>query len=161
MAATSHVKLGVKARAYRNTGTYGSPTWTALNLVRDLTVNAPWDVADASSRGSRVKLNAKTMMGLTFNLTLRKDDLDAGAVAMLAAAMEDTAIDMLILDEAITNEGSTGFRCHMLVNLTSEDQGAGAVLYPNFDLLPTFSSEGDPKYITVGAASALTSADPG
>jgi hypothetical protein len=161
MAATSFVKLGIKAKIYRNTGTYGSPTWTHLALVRDCTVNAPWDIVDASTRSHRVKLNAKTMMGLTIGISMRKDDLDAGAVAILAAAMEDTVIDMLILDGPITTEGSTGYRSHFIVNPTGEDQGPGAALYPTYDLLPAYSSEGDPKYITVGSASALTPSDPG
>lgn len=161
MAATSFVKQGIKAVIYRNTGTYGSPTWTAVTLVRDLTVSAPWDMSDASTRASRVKLSAKTMMDITIGIVLRADDLDAAAVALYSAAFEDTAIDFLVLDGLISVEGSSGIRCHMLTNLTSQDQGSGNVIYNNYDLKPTYSSEGVPKMIVTGATSALTATDPG
>lgn len=161
MAAASGVKVGIKSKIYRNTGTYGSPTWTEITLVRDGTLNVPWDLADASTRATRVKLNAKTMLDLTFNCAVRADDADAGAVALFGAAFEDTVIDVLALDGPISTEGSSGVRFHALVNMTSQDQGAGSVVYNTYDLKPGFSTEGYPKYIVTGSSSALTAADPG
>lgn len=161
MATTPGVKLGIKAVMYRNTGAYGSPSWSAMTSIRDVTVTCPWDMVEAITRGSRTKLYAKTLMDLGFSAMVRKDDNSTDAVALLAAAMQDTVLDCLILDGPLTTEGSTGFRAHLLVNLPSEDQGASAVIYDSYEFKPGFSSEGVPKYITVGASSALTAANPG
>lgn len=161
MAATSFAKVGIKAVLYRNTGTYASPTWAAAPLVKDVQVSAPWEMVDASSRGSRVKLYAKTMMDLGFTITLRKDDLDTQAVAILAAAMEDSPVDFLVLDGLISVEGSAGFRGPMNVNLDSEDQGSGSVIYTSYSLKPAFVASAPIKYVVTGATSALTEADPG
>ena len=165
--ATPGVKLGIKAVMYRNTGTYGSPSWSAMNSIRDVTVTCPWDMVEAITRGSRTKLYAKTLMDLGFSAMVRKDDVSADAVALLAEAMDDTVIDYLVLDGPITVAGSTGFRAHLLVNLSSEDQGAGAVIYDSYEFKPGFASNDDgstlytPKYVVIGESSAITATNPG
>jgi hypothetical protein len=161
MAATAGPKPGIKGAVLRNTGTYGSPTWTEFDLVKDVSFPPAWDIADASSRQTRVKLNAKTMMGCVVGISVRQDDADTGYVAIDDAHYEDTVIDMLVLSGPLTTEGSRGVRMHFIVNKTAEDQSSGAIIYSQYDLLPAFSTEGDPKWIKVGAASALTAADPG
>lgn len=161
MAAASFAKIGIKAAVYRNSGTYASPTWAAVPLTRDVQVSAPWDMADASSRGSRVKLYAKTLMDITITITLRKDDADTQAVAILAAAMGGTAVDFLVLDGLISVEGSSGFRGPMHVNFASEDQGAGSVIYTNYELKPAFVTAAPIKAVVTGSGSALTESDPG
>lgn len=161
MAAERGVKLGIKAVIYRNTAGYGSPSWAAMTSVRDLTVTPPWDMVEANTRASRVKLWAKTMLDLGFQVSVRKDDASTDAVALLQASMTDDVTDFLVLDGPITTEGSTGFRAHMLVNLSTEDQGANAVIYDTYDLKPGFSEDGTPKYVTIGASSAITATNPG
>lgn len=161
MAAASGVKVGIKCKVYRNTGTYGSPTWTEITLIRDATMSCPWDLVDASSRAHRVKLFAKTLEDITVNVVLRADDADAAAIALYAAAHEDTALDLLVLDGPIATEGSSGLRAHFIVNLTGQDQGSGSVVYNTYDLKPAFSSEGNPKYVVMGATSTINASDPG
>jgi hypothetical protein len=161
MAAVSAIKPAIKAKVYRNTGTYGSPTWGAIDNVRDASVNRPWDLADASTRGTRVKLYHPTQIDFAVTLTVRCDDLDTAYLALDAAAVSGTAQDLLIIDGAITTEGSRGIRAHFHVSDTGQDQAIGNILYKNYELKPGFSSDGYPKAISVGASSALTATDPG
>ncbi len=166
MAAAYGIKIGAKAVAYRNTGTYGTPTWTAITNVRDASVAYPWDLVDASIRATRVKLYAPTQIDFAVSLTVRCDDLDAGYQALLAAAQEGTTIDMLIMDGLISVEGSAGVRAHFHATLTGQPQGIGDVLYATFDLKPGFGLDGSaapavPKYAVAGASSAVTYPDPG
>lgn len=161
MATTPGVKLGIKAVIYRNTGSYGSPSWAAMNSVRDVTVTAPFDMVEAITRSSRVKLYAKTLMDLGVQLMVRKDDNSTDAVAILAAAMNDTVFDCLVLDGPLATEGSTGFRSHFIINLASESQGAADVIYDTYDLKPCFSADGTPKYVTIGASATIAATNPG
>ena len=169
MAAAFGIKIGPKCVAYRNTAVstpYASPTWTAINNVRDASVAIPWDLVEASIRDTRVKLYHPTQIDFAVSLTVRCDDADAGYQALLAAAQEGTTIDMMILDGPVTTEGSAGVRSYFHVSLTGQPQGIGDVLYATFDLKPGFGLDGSaapakPKYAVAGASSAMTYSDPG
>ena len=155
MAATSAVKPGIAGGVYRNTGSYGSPTWTEVTLVRDVSPTFPWDMADASVRATRAKLYAKTQVDLGFSIVIRADDADTGYVALFDAAMSPTTlIDMMILDGDIATEGAMGIRMHANVSMGSQTQGAGDIVYTTFDLKPGYSSDGVPKSVKMGASSA-------
>jgi len=161
MAATSAVKQAIKAVVYRNTGTYGSPTWTAITAVKDASSATPWDLTDASTRATRVKLYAPTQIDFAATLTVRCDDADTGYNALADASISGTAQDLLILDGPIATEGVRGVRAHFHVSATGQDQAIGNVLYTNFDLKPGFSTDGTPKAIVTGSGSALTATSPG
>ncbi len=164
MAAASSVKLGIKAVLYRNTAVstpYASPTWTAMPIVKDVQAGTPWDMADASTRGSRAKIYHPTQIDYSFSAVARCDDADAGYQALLAAAQEGSTIEMLVMDGPTSVEGSQGVRAHFHVSLTGQPQGIGDVLYANFDFKPGFGTDDSgaivyPKYAVAGASSAIT-----
>jgi hypothetical protein len=159
MAATSAMKPGIGGRRYRNTGTYGSPTWTAQLLDLDVISSLPWDFVEAGSRETRAKLYMKARADMQIQVKSRSDDADTGAVAILAAAMSPTAVlDCLVLNGLITVEGASGFRAEFLVNLTGEPQEADGSIYHTYDLKPTWTANGYPKTVVMGAASAPTMA---
>jgi hypothetical protein len=161
MAAAVGSKLGIQCKVYRNTGTYGSPTWVAINLVRDDSPASPWDMVPADSRETPVKLYEKTQIDFTDTLTVRCDNADAGYQALCNTAAGRTPIDLLILDGPITVEGTLGYRAHWHLSKTGQDQAIGSVLYAQFDCKPAPHSAGTPKLVSVGASSALTLTDPG
>jgi len=155
MAATSAVKTGIACGAYRNTGNYGTPTWVEMTFVKDGKNNIPWDLVEASIRATRAKLYAKTQVDLKPQLTMRADDADTAYVAMFAAAVSATALlDLMILDGDIATEGAMGLRAEWNVSFTDQGQGSGDVVYTTFDLAPGWTSNGYPKSVIMGAASA-------
>lgn len=157
MAATGAVKPGVKGGAYRNTGSYGSPTWTLMSLVKDVTPALPWDMAEAGSRETRAKLYGKTRVDLGVQFSMRADDLDAGFNAVADAAVSPTtALDLMFLDGLIATEGARGFRAQWLINMTSQPQEIDGNIYNQFEAKPAWSSDGYPKSVVMGAASAPT-----
>lgn len=159
MAASSAVKPGINAAVYRNSGSYASPTWTEVTLIRDVTINGPWNLADASIRATKAVLQAKTQIALTGQIVIRADDADAGYQALWDASCLSTSsglLDLLILDGDIATEGAMGFRAHWNINFSSQDQGAGNVVYTTFDIAPGWSSDGYPSKCEMGAASSPT-----
>lgn len=154
MAAASAVKPAIEGVVLRNTGTYGSPTWTEIELVRDVNPAMPWDMGDASSRATRAKLYNKTQIDIPYSIVVRADDADTGYVALFDASVSPTTvIDMMILDGPISTEGAMGIRCHFLVNFASQTGGAADNCYTTFDLKPGYSSAGVPKSVKMGASS--------
>jgi len=161
MAATSAVKPAIKAVVYRNTGTDGTPTWTAQTIIRDVNVSKPWDFGDASTRASRAKLFHPTQMDIQVTMTARCDDADAGYVAIDNAACSAAMLDLLILDGPITTEGSRGVRAYFHVSDTGQDQAIGNILYKNYEFKPGFNTNRLPQYVVMGSGSSITATDPG
>jgi hypothetical protein len=160
MAATAGSRLGIKAKAYRNTGTYVSPTWVAMDFIKDATTGMPWDLVEASTRSSRVKTYVATQADFAISFSMRVDYTDTAYLAMRSASVSATAQDLLFLDGALTDEGCQGFRADFLVTLTSQPQGLGDAIYDSFDAKPAVTAN-LPKAIVVGASSALTATNPG
>jgi len=159
MAAVAGAKPAIAGVVYRNTGTYGSPTWTAQPLVKDVTPSTGWDMSDASVRGTRAKLYLKTQIDLGFQIMMRADDADADYAAWVDAAVSPaTKLDLLILDGPITAEGARGTRGEFVVSIPSQAQAIGDVVYTTFEVKPapgTVISD-YPKAVKMGPASAPT-----
>lgn len=157
MAAASAVKPGAAARGYRNTGTYGSPTWTAVNLIKDVTFALPWDMVEAGARETRSKLYMKARVDPMITVVARADDADTGFNALADAACSPTSKpDMMFLDAAITVEGARGIRAQWNVSLTGQPQEIDGSVYDTFELKPAWSSDGYPSTVVMGATSTPT-----
>lgn len=154
MAATSASKPGIGAVVYRNTGTYGSPTWTAQALVQSVSGGKVWKWAEAGARETRAELSVKTRVDLTRKIVMRGDDANAGAVAFMDAADSPTSkLDLMILNAAITVEGARGVRAEFLINETEEAQELEGSINPEFECKPASTSNGFPSSVTMGASS--------
>ena len=154
-------KLGIKAKLYyRSAGIYGSPTFTEITGISDLSVNPAWDRGDVNSRSSRVKKQQKTLLGLEFTGTLKKQPGNAAYEAFMNAMLSDEVVDFLILDDSKETVNARGWRVDCQVFQATEDQGTGTVMYEDFIIAPT-DSDNEPKAVLVGAGPALTYATPG
>lgn len=160
MAAASATKVGIKAVVYRNAGSYGTPTWTAMPMVRDVQAGTSWEFGDAAIRATRVKLYHPTQQDYDIQMVVRDDDADTGVQLLKDAAVTTTAIDLLIMDAAISVEGAQGVRAHFHVSQT-QDQSIGAVIFNTFTLKPGFSTDGFPMSAVAGASSVMTFTAPG
>lgn len=154
MSAASAIQPAIAAGVYRNTGSYGSPTWVEITLVRDVTPSEQWAYGDASVRASKAKLYGKTQIDLTGTITCRADPADAGYQALFDAAVgvSSAAPDLMILDGDITTEGARGVRLH--ANLSKkQNQAIGEIVYTDFDYNPAWNSAGYPSSVVMGATS--------
>jgi glucan phosphorylase len=130
-------KLGIDCKAFRNTGTYATPAWTEVALVRDATLNLEWENVDAPSRASRVKEMLKTIVGVDADLSVKASDTDAGYIALWDAAMGQNSIDMLFLNGGTAQNGARGVRFHALITSATEDQGITTALYDSMKAVPS------------------------
>ncbi len=157
MAGLAGTKVGIGGVVYRNTGSYGSPTWTAQTAVKDVNFGQPWDFGDASTRATRAKLYAKTQVDLAISLVVKADNLESGYQAMVTAAMSPTSVlDFLILDGLVSAEVVHGIRSEFLLSQTGQSQAIGDVIYDTFDLKPSYTTNGVPSWVVTAANSVTT-----
>jgi|HubBroStandDraft_2_1064218.scaffolds.fasta_scaffold1060517_1 hypothetical protein len=149
--------LGILSKAYRNTGSYSSPTWSEITLIGDASVDETWKEGDATVRLARNTQMAKTVADLEFTPKVRSDLTDANFQAIWAAAQNDTIIDMMILNGPSTTSGVVGFRFDSQVFKGKEDQGPDKVLFYEFSFKPTLSSNPAKYVIVSGGAPTYTS----
>lgn len=152
--------IGLNAKAYRNTGSYGAPTWSEMTLISDMSVNPSWEEADASARESRIKQTVKTLMMLDISGKMKKKPSDANYTALMNAMLSDDVLDLLIMDGDKDTEGNRGWRADFQVFSTNEDQAMGNVLFEEFTLKPSITGN-PPKAVLVAAGPTLTYSIPG
>jgi len=103
------VKLGLNGKLYRNTATHGSPSWSVLGKVRDLSLTMDKATADVTSRdnnGWRAKLPTLKEAVLEFDMVW--DTADAGFSALQGSYLNDTLIEFAVMDGDITTPLTEG-----------------------------------------------------
>jgi hypothetical protein len=104
---------GREAILYYNSGTFGTPTWTAIPRTVDLDWDAPVTWADVASRESLWKFEAKAQQGLTvtFGYRRRQGVSDAVFTAIRGYAFgATTKQELAIADGAIATTGTQYLR---------------------------------------------------
>lgn len=149
--------LGLNAVLYRNTGTYGSPTWTAVTCVSDLKVDPSWDTVEIPTRASKIKKNGKTLLGVAITGSLKSHLTDAAYLAIIAALMsQTTVIDFMVLNAGNTDTGAHGFRGEFLVTQGGEDQGVGSGIKTDITFVPADTDNAFSTVLVTAGAPVFT-----
>jgi hypothetical protein len=148
--------LGILSDLYYNTGTHGSPTWVAISLVGDLKVAGKWDTTDLPIRASRAKFKQKTVLDFGVTGKLLSSLTDTAYLAVLAAMLGDTIIDVMALNGSNATNGAHGWRFDAQVVQFEEDQGPGAVVFDDFELIPVYSANAPSSVVVTTGAPVYT-----
>lgn len=148
------LKTGITSKAFvRTTGSYGTPTFTEVSIINDLTQNATAQEAEANDRSSPVNKSVITSIDLNWTGTMKKD-LSATWTLIYEAMLEGATLDMLFLDGGSTTNNTTGYRADVQVFDVTEDQGRNTRLYNSVKFMPTESD--NPVKAVLVTAGALT-----
>lgn len=116
------VLKGLDCYVYRNSATYGSPTWSIVNPVIEVTIDSSVGTIDASNRNSTYRLMLAGLLEWSATIKFNKDKDDTDFVALETAANGRTNVDLLILDGVRTSTSSTGFRVQGFFSSWNESQ---------------------------------------
>lgn len=141
--------ISLDAKAYRNTGSYGSPIFNEIPNVRDCTITLEKATADVSSRTSKYRMVRGTMRELTVTFDVVWDTGDADFVALRDAWLNDTTIDMVFLDGSSATTGSQGPRAYWEVIKFSRKEDLEGALMVDVELRPTHNVTNPPTWYTV------------
>ena len=145
-------KLGLDAKVYRNTGSYGAPIWSEMPNVRDLTLNLTKGEADVSRRGSGgwdAMRGARKSASIDFDL-LHRDGIDdtADRDVLRDSFLSGDPIDLAIMDGDIDTAGTEGLRAVMEVfSFTRNETQTEAITY-TVNVKPT-DSDNPPEWLVV------------
>ncbi len=148
------VQLGRNSVFYLNTGSYGSPTWSAVANISDLTLAGEWDSADSSTRESVVKMVVPTMVDLAVNGKL-KFITDSNTTTIVQAFFTRAVIDIMALNGPNTTTGNIGVRYPCVVQSRGEDQGLAVAVFEDVKFSPTPSASGPPCWVQVVAGAPV------
>lgn len=147
---------GIDCVFYRNSGTYGSPTWTEVDDILDLDADPSWGEGDASSRGSPVMMTEPTQMALSITGKIRVSLDDADFVALDDAFVARTALDLMVLNGPSSTNGVRGWRMDFKIFGWKETQAANGVLYRDFTMKPCLSSNPPKRAVVASGAAVFT-----
>jgi predicted secreted protein len=109
--------MGIVGKAYRNTGTFGTPVWVEMVNVGDITQSAEKEMAEVPTRaggGWKAKIGGLKDGDLEFQIVPQFDDDgvldDDDYLALLDSFNDGTPIDIAIMDGDITQVGMRGKR---------------------------------------------------
>lgn len=102
--------LGKNCKLYRNTGTWGSPTWVEVENVKDLTLGLTYQSADVSTRGGGVSRKEPTLLDASLEFDQVRDTDDTDQTALLTAFFAGTLVDMAVAEAAIATAGTKYYR---------------------------------------------------
>lgn len=99
------VVMGADCKLYRNSGTYGSPTWRDQDLVSGVNVPSSYGEANVTTRASKRKRYHPTLeeTAIEIETLLIEDDTDF--LALRDAYINKTALDLLITSGVRTETG--------------------------------------------------------
>lgn len=147
----AHV-LAEDAKLYRNTGTYGSPTWTEIDNVKDLTLSLDKDEVDLTTRGSGgFKEFADGLIDASVEFQMVWDTSDANFTALQTAFFAKTAVEFLVLDGSSATAGNQGLRVTCMVKSFSRSETLGEALMVDVTIRPVKNANAAPAWYTVGA----------
>ncbi len=141
-------KIGMNCKLFRNTGSYGSPTWVEVPTVRDATLSCERTEADASYRGGGGFENVMwTLMKINVEADMVWDTADAGFAAIRAAFFANTPIEFMALDGA-NSSGSQGVRATMGVGKFNRAEPLAGIAAAAISLKP-YPSANNPAWVTI------------
>jgi hypothetical protein len=145
------VKLGINAKLFYNAGTYGTPSWTEVTQISDLTENIKSQKAECNDRSSPVNKSVITSQDVSWSGKIKNDESTAFNY-FYEAIFEKTTTDVLVLNGGSTTNGVRGFRADVQIHDMSNDQGRNASIYHDLMFEPTDSSNPVKAVLVTGGA---------
>jgi hypothetical protein len=131
--------MGNDCKLYINTGTYGSPTWAVVDLVKDITVADSRAEGDSTVRGYDLTSVTPGMRTLQVSGEIKYDAADTAFDALYDAYVADpqAVIGCLILDGPIATAGKKGKRFDAYVTQWGDNEPLNQVKTVPFTLSAT------------------------
>jgi hypothetical protein len=142
------VKLGMDAKLYRNTGSYGSPVWNEVKNVKDVTLNLEAGEADVTTRGNAGwRANIATLKDASLEFEMVWDTADDDFTAIRTAFLTSAAIEFAVLDGPVATSGSQGLRASMAITNFSRAEPLEEAIKVSVTAKPTYATN-PPEWMT-------------
>ena len=141
--------LAEKAKIYRNTGTYASPTWDEIVNVKDLSLNLDKDEVEITTRASNgFKEFVDGLIDASVEFQMVWNTADPDFTALQTAFFAKTSIEFLVLDGLRTTSGTQGLRATCMVKNFSRSETLGEAIMVDITIRPTKNANAAPAWFT-------------
>jgi hypothetical protein len=143
-------KFGFDAKLYYNAATYGSPSWTLIEKVRDLTLTIEDDQVETTTRDDGgYKSHEPGLRDITVEFNMPAEPDDADWTLLHDAYIARTAKEFLVMNELVGTSGSEGIRalCHIFQG--GRDEGVANRQETTFILKPAPKADAVPSWHTI------------
>ncbi|GIW56322.1 MAG: hypothetical protein KatS3mg082_2726 [Nitrospiraceae bacterium] len=132
-------RLGLQAKLYRDIT--GTPTWSEITNVRDLTLNLETGEADVTTRGNAGwRAVVPTLKEGSIEFSMVWDNLDAHFAAIRDAFLNNLPVVMAVMDGDIGVAGSQGLvAAFAIINFTRNEELEEAITV-DVTAKPTYSA---------------------
>lgn len=141
MAAPTAPILGFNGKLYRNTGTYGTPTWNEIPNVGDVEMTLEASEADISVRaGGGFEQVVAGLIKFEASWKSVYDPADEDQTALRTAFFARTPIEFAIMDQAVGTAGSQGIRATCMVMKMTRIEALGEAMMVDVSIRPTYAT---------------------
>lgn len=141
MSAPTAPILGANGKLYRNTGTYGSPTWDLVPNCRSITGNHSWSDVNVSGRaGGAAVQHEPGLIDFDFSIEMLYDPSDTDFTTIRDAAFARTGIEFALLDQASGTAGSYGTRAFCKFFNYKRPEEIDGIMSASFDIKNAYST---------------------
>lgn len=153
MAAPTAPVMAFNGKAYRNTGSYGSPTWTLIDNVGDIEITDSMTKSPLSLRmagGLKFNLPGEREINIAFKMLY--NPADTNMTALRTAYLARTTVDIVLLDQAVATAGSSGQRavCALYKAHRTEAPIGDAMMF-DVEMGPTYSTDLPSDFTAAGS----------
>jgi hypothetical protein len=146
------VKLGLDAKLYYCVaGIGGTPTWTLLGNVKNVTLNLQKGEADVTTRANNGwKATAATLKEGSIEFEMVWDPADEGFTAIKDAYFNNTLLGMAAMDGPVATAGSQGLWADCAITDFTRDEPLEDAISVKVTAKPTYSVN-PPVWMVVAA----------
>jgi len=145
------VKFGLDAKLYLSAGGIGTPSWTELSNVKNVTLNLQKGEADVTTRANNGwKATAGTLKEGSIEFEMVWDTADTGFGAIKDAYFNNTVIGLAVMDGAMDAAGSQGLWADCMITDFSRDEPLEDAIKVKVTAKPTYSVN-PPQWKTTAA----------
>ena len=144
------VKLGLDAKLYYcAAGIGGTPTWSELTNVKNVSLSLQKGEADVTTRANNGwKATAATLKEGSIEFEMVWDTEDAGFTAIKDAYFNNSIIGLAVMDGPIATEGSQGLWADCHITDFSRDEPLEDAITVKVTAKPTYSAN-PPQWKTI------------
>ncbi len=148
-------RLGMDAKLYRNAGSFGSPLWTEVTNVKDLTLNLEKGEADVTTRANGGwRATVGTLKDASIDFQMVWDTADAGFAAMQQAFFGNTPIEFAVMSGDMGDAESEGLRATFDIFSFTRNEALEEAIMVDVTIKPTYAANA-PQWISgEGSSSA-------
>lgn len=142
-------KRGLDGVVHRNTGPWVTPVYVALDIVKDVAIGIDRDEMDSDDRGTEWTGFMHGNKKADVELTITYLTTDVGYEELRDAFLNNTIIELAIMDDAIAQSGAEGLRAEFVISAWGREEPKDGEMVNKITLKPAAKAANTPVWLEI------------